>query len=56
VNCQSRPGEHALSWTRNVANGPWRGDVYVGDRENKRIQVFDGDGRFLKEWTGIGYP
>jgi DNA-binding beta-propeller fold protein YncE len=33
-----------------------RVNVYVGDRENKRIEVFDGDGHFLKEWTGIGYP
>lgn len=32
------------------------GRVYVGDRENKRIQIFDGDGNFLKQWTGIGYP
>jgi DNA-binding beta-propeller fold protein YncE len=30
--------------------------VYVGDRENRRIQVFDADGRFLKEWTHVGYP
>jgi DNA-binding beta-propeller fold protein YncE len=32
------------------------GHVYVADRENKRIQIFDGDGNFLREWTGIGYP
>lgn len=32
------------------------GHVYVGDRENGRIQVFDTDGKFLKEWAGIGYP
>ena len=30
--------------------------VYVGDRENARIQIFDTDGRFLTQWTGIGYP
>jgi DNA-binding beta-propeller fold protein YncE len=30
--------------------------VYVGDRENARIQIFDTDGRFLAQWTGIGYP
>lgn len=28
----------------------------MGDRENKRIQIFDADGNFLKEWTHIGYP
>jgi sugar lactone lactonase YvrE len=32
------------------------GNVYVGDRENKRIQVFDGDGKFLKQWNNIGEP
>jgi DNA-binding beta-propeller fold protein YncE len=32
------------------------GRVYVGDRENQRIQIFDPDGRFLQQWTGIGYP
>src|ERR1700691_4360076 len=30
-------------------------NVYVADRENKRIQIFDADGKFLREWTGIGY-
>jgi hypothetical protein len=25
----------------------------VGDRVNQRIQVFDQDGRYLAEWTGI---
>jgi hypothetical protein len=24
--------------------------------ENKRIQIFDSEGTFLKEWTDIGYP
>jgi DNA-binding beta-propeller fold protein YncE len=33
-----------------------QGLVYVADRENKRIQIFDAEGKFLKEWTGIGYP
>jgi len=30
-----------------------RGRLFVGDRVNQRIQVFDQDGRFLDEWTGI---
>jgi DNA-binding beta-propeller fold protein YncE len=33
-----------------------KGNVYVGDRENNRIQVFDGDGNFQKQFTGIGSP
>ena len=32
------------------------GRVYVADRENARIQIFDSDGRFLTQWTGIGDP
>ena len=30
--------------------------VYICDRENNRIQIFDRDGRFLKEWTGFLQP
>jgi DNA-binding beta-propeller fold protein YncE len=33
-----------------------QGRVYVGDRENKRIQVFDGDGKFLAQWKESGAP
>jgi len=33
-----------------------KGNVYVGDRENNRIQVFDNKGNFLKEWTRAGAP
>jgi len=29
--------------------------VYVGDRENARIQLFDLSGRFLREWK-LGHP
>jgi DNA-binding beta-propeller fold protein YncE len=31
-----------------------KGRVYVSDRDNERIQVFDPDGRFLSQWTGTG--
>ncbi len=30
--------------------------VYVGDRENNRIQVFDTEGKFLKQFTNVGAP
>lgn len=33
-----------------------RGRVYVGDRENCRIQVFDADGKHLATWTEGGSP
>ena len=30
--------------------------VYVADRENWRVQIFDPDGGFVTEWTHIGRP
>ena len=30
--------------------------VYVADRGNKRLQVFDADGKFLDLWDGFGTP
>jgi DNA-binding beta-propeller fold protein YncE len=30
--------------------------VYVADRENYRVQIFDTDGKFLKQWTNLGSP
>ncbi|MFC1988746.1 peptidyl-alpha-hydroxyglycine alpha-amidating lyase family protein [Chloroflexota bacterium] len=30
--------------------------VWVIDRENCRIQIFDDQGKYLTEWTGIGRP
>ena len=30
------------------------GRVYVSDRGNRRIQIFDADGNYLKQWTGFG--
>jgi len=31
-----------------------QGTVFVSDRENNRIQIFDANGRFLKMWTHLG--
>jgi len=28
--------------------------VYVTDRDNQRIEIFDSDGKFLSQWTGTG--
>ena len=33
-----------------------QGNVYVGDRGNKRLQVFDNDGTFKTEFTNVGAP
>jgi hypothetical protein len=30
--------------------------IYVGDRENARIQVFDENGKFLDQWPNIPHP
>jgi DNA-binding beta-propeller fold protein YncE len=46
-------GEFNLPHSVAVDN---QGRVYVGDRENQRIQIFDPEGKFIEQWTGIGYP
>jgi hypothetical protein len=33
-----------------------KGRVFVGDRANNRIQIFDRNGAFLDEWTQFGRP
>lgn len=33
-----------------------RGRLFVGDRENNRIQIFDQEGTFLEEWKQFGRP
>ena len=30
--------------------------MYVADRRNRRVQVFDQDGRFVAAWTQFGQP
>jgi streptogramin lyase len=49
----SGPGEfnvpHALAMDS-------RGRLFVGDRANNRIQIFDQEGKFLEEWKQFGRP
>lgn len=45
------PGEFHTA--HSVGVGP-DGNVYVADRSNNRIQVFDAKGKFLKQWTHHG--
>jgi DNA-binding beta-propeller fold protein YncE len=33
-----------------------QGRVYVADRENSRVQIFSGEGRFISEWTDVARP
>ena len=32
------------------------GRIYVADRANDRIQIFDADGKFLDQWKNFGTP
>jgi len=41
------PGEFNIPHSISLDS---HGNVYVADRENNRIQKFDGNGKFLKEW------
>jgi streptogramin lyase len=47
------PGEfdqpHALAFDS-------RGRLFVGDRNNNRIQIFDRDGNFIEQWTQFSRP
>jgi len=48
-----RPGQFALPHSLVVDR---RGRVLVADRENHRVQIFDGDGTFLEQWTDLLQP
>ena len=49
----SAPGEfdqpHALAMDS-------KGRLFVGDRTNNRVQIFDQDGKFIAEWKQFGRP
>lgn len=43
----------------SIPNGVWvdgEDRVYVADRDNNRLQVFDGEGGFLAEWRDLARP
>ncbi|MDF1514129.1 MAG: peptidyl-alpha-hydroxyglycine alpha-amidating lyase family protein [Anaerolineae bacterium] len=47
------PGRFALP---HAITSDMRGRIYVADRENWRVQIFDANGVFLDQWTHIGRP
>jgi peptidylamidoglycolate lyase len=58
----SAQGKYLLEWGKkgdkeaqfNIPHGinlDYNGNIYVADRENNRIEVFDPDGRFIKQFT-----
>ncbi len=49
----SGPGEFDVPHTVAFDS---RGRLFVGDRSNKRIQIFDQSGTFLDQWTQFGSP
>lgn len=67
VHRYSRGGEFIMSWGEpGVAPGQFnvvhdicsdrQGRIYIADRENHRIQVFDADGLFLDQWHDLHRP
>jgi DNA-binding beta-propeller fold protein YncE len=63
----SRDGDYLTHWGRKgTADGEFdlvhdvaldgAGRVYIADRTNERVQIFDQNGKFLGKWTGIGAP
>jgi len=55
-----RLGERRIG-SRRVPFDPWlghgfRGRLFVGDRGNNRMQIFDQDGKFLGEWKQFSQP
>lgn len=49
----SGPGEFSVPHAIALDS---RGRVFVADRGNKRLQIFDQEGTFLAEWTQFGRP
>ncbi len=61
----TRAGKYLLQWgSRGSGPGQFqlphnlvvdaRGRVYVSDRDNRRVEIFDQDGKFLSEWATGG--
>ena len=51
--CGADPGQFNIP--HNIVSDP-EGWVYVADRENHRVQIFDGNGRFETQWNNLHRP
>jgi hypothetical protein len=62
-----RSGKYITSWgKKGMGQGEFdvphalaidsRGRLFVGDRQNNRIQIFEPDGRFVAQWFQFGRP
>ena len=49
----TKPGEFSLVHSITLDS---KGRLYVADRNNARVQVFDQDGRFLAQWKDLVVP
>ncbi len=49
----SEPGQFAVPHDLAMDSS---GRIFVGDRGNNRVQIFDQDGNFIKEWPQFGRP
>jgi DNA-binding beta-propeller fold protein YncE len=67
VHKYTRAGEHLFSWGDfGVEAGEFNlphsvctdaaGRVYVADRENHRVQIFDAEGNYLAQWNNLHRP
>jgi DNA-binding beta-propeller fold protein YncE len=63
----TKDGEYLTHWgSKGTGDGQFdlvhdvcvdsRGTVYVADRTNARVQIFDANGKFIGKWTDIGNP